>query len=489
MKREKKLLPWAIGLLVVVLVLLVVGKKAGWFGAEVSVRVLSGKVETLTITEQITANGKIQPRTEVKISPDVSGEIIELYVKEGDQVKAGDPLMVIKPEVYQSALSRAEAALNSSHARQAQAEAQLIERELAFKRAEQLFASLTIPQAEFETAQAAFRVAEAEVRAARFTVKSAEASVAEAREQLTKTRVFAPMPGTVSRLNVEKGERVVGTGMYAGTETMVIADLNQMEVRVDVNENDIIKVSLGDTALVEVDAYLNRKFRGVVTEIANSARTTGGSADQVTNFEVKIFLLRDSYADLVGDSPEPDFYSSGTAEHRVAAVPSSETGASPASGVGPSAGGNAPVAGSASSRPVNPSGVKYPFRPGMSATVDILTLTRFNVTTVPVQAVSTRLRNDTSLMVMKTGNKVTSTVKEEKDEVVFLIRETKGEKRAYKTVITTGIQDSQNIEVVEGVKQGDEIVTGPYNAVSKTLKDSMLVKIVTEDELYRAEKK
>lgn len=433
-KPQKNLLPWAVGVLVLALVLLVAGKKAGWFGAEVTVKVLAGKAETLTLTEQITANGKIQPRTEVKISPDVSGEIIELYVEEGDQVVAGDPLMVIKPEVYRSALSRAEAALNSTHARQAQAEAQLIERELSFKRAKQLFESQTIPEAEFETAQAAFRVAEAEVRAARYSVKSAEASVAEAREQLTKTRVFAPMAGTVSRLNVEKGERVVGTGMYAGTETMVIADLNEMEVRVDVNENDIVKVNLGDTALVEVDAYLNRKFRGVVTEIANSARTSGTTADQVTNFEVKILLLQDSYADLTDTTRS----------------------------------------------------VKYPFRPGMSATVDILTLTRYHVTAVPVQAVSTRLRNDTTMTALKTGSKAnTSPRNDEKDEVVFTLRNG----RAFKTVVKTGIQDNLHIEILEGLASGDEIVTGPYNAVSRTLKDSMLVKIVTENELYKPDKK
>ncbi len=398
-----------------------------------TVKVLTGKAESLTITEQITANGKIQPRTEVKISPDVSGEIIELYVVEGDQVKAGDPLMVIKQEVYQSALSRAEAALNSSRARQAQTEAQLIERDLSFKRAKLLFESKTIPTAEYETAQAVFKVAEAEVKAAHFTVKSAEASVAEAREQLTKTRVFAPMAGTVSRLNVEKGERVVGTGMYAGTETMVIADLNQMEVRVDVNENDIVKVSLGDTALVEVDAYLNRKFKGVVTEIANSARTTGTTTDQVTNFEVKIFMLQDSYADLMDSTRS----------------------------------------------------VIYPFRPGMSATVDIFTLTRFNATAVLLQAVTTRLRNDTALIALKTGNKGPAIRSDEKDEVVFTIREG----RAFKTVVKTGIQDNQHIEILEGLKTGDEIVTGPYNAVSRTLNDSMLVKIVTENELYKVEKK
>jgi HlyD family secretion protein len=429
---KNKFLPIALGILILAIILLVIGKKAGWFGADITVKVLVKPVETKTITELITANGKIQPKTEVKISPDVSGEIIGLFVEEGNQVKEGDPLVVIKPDIYISALSRAEAALHSNLARLEQARAQLIERELAFKRAEQLFKSQTIPVAEYETAEAGYKVAQAEVRAAEFSVKSAEASVAEAKEQLTKTRIFAPIPGTISRLDVEKGERVVGTNMYAGTEMMVIADLDKMEVKVDVNENDIVKVSLGDTALVEVDAYMNRKFKGIVTEIANSARVTGTTTDQVTNFEVKIFLLQDSYSDLI-DSAKSVF----------------------------------------------------PFRPGMSATVDIQTMTRKNVISVPVQAVTTRLKNDTTLQKPKEIESEGTLARDEKDEVVFRIRDG----RAFKTIVKTGIQDNNNIEIKEGLTVGDQIVTGPYNAVSKTLKDSMLVKIVTEKELYKTNDK
>ncbi len=432
MKMKNKFLPIALGILILAIILLVIGKKAGWFGADITVKVLVKPVETKTITELITANGKIQPKTEVKISPDVSGEIIGLFVEEGNQVKEGDPLVVIKPDIYISALSRAEAALHSNLARLEQARAQLIERELAFKRAEQLFKSQTIPVAEYETAEAGYKVAQAEVRAAEFSVKSAEASVAEAKEQLTKTRIFAPIPGTISRLDVEKGERVVGTNMYAGTEMMVIADLDKMEVKVDVNENDIVKVSLGDTALVEVDAYMNRKFKGIVTEIANSARVTGTTTDQVTNFEVKIFLLQDSYSDLI-DSAKSVF----------------------------------------------------PFRPGMSATVDIQTMTRKNVISVPVQAVTTRLKNDTTLQKPKEIESEGTLARDEKDEVVFRIRDG----RAFKTIVKTGIQDNNNIEIKEGLTVGDKIVTGPYNAVSKTLKDSMLVKIVTEKELYKTNDK
>ncbi|MEE4286753.1 MAG: efflux RND transporter periplasmic adaptor subunit [Mariniphaga sp.] len=430
--KQKKLLPFAIGLLVVIIGLLVVGKKAGWIGEEFAISVTTQKVESKTITEFITANGKIQPETEVKISPDVSGEIIELYVAEGDQVKAGDPLCVIKPDMYISALNRAEAALNSSKARLAQAEAQQIERELAFKRAKQLFDSNTIPVSEFEAAQAAFKVAQSEVRAAEFSVKSAEASVEEAREQLIKTRIFAPIPGTISALNVEKGERVVGTSMMVGTEMMVVADLDRMEVQAEVNENDIVKVTLNDTALIEVDAYLNRKFKGVVTEIANSAKVSGTTTDQVTNFDVKVLLLHESYSDLIDST-----------SRRL-----------------------------------------YPFRPGMSATVDILTNTRENVISVPIAAVTTRVLDEKKEEEQTPGVQSELSKPDERTEVVFLQRDG----RAWQLPVKTGIQDNVSIEITEGLNEGDEVIVAPYNAISKTLKDSIAVKVVTEEELFKTEK-
>lgn len=426
--KQKKLLPFAIGLLILIVVLLVAGKKAGWFGQEYAVSVATQKVESKTITEFITANGKIQPETEVKISPDVSGEIIELYVQEGDRVEAGDPLCVIKPDMYISALNRAEATLNSSRARQAQAEAQLIERELAFKRAKQLYETSTIPVSEFESAEAAFKVAQAEVRAAQFSVKSAEASVAEAQEQLTKTRIFAPIAGTISALNVEKGERVVGTSMMTGTEMMVVADLDKMEVLAEVNENDIVKVSLNDTALIEVDAYLNRKFKGLVTEIANSAKVAGTTTDQVTNFDVKVLLLQESYADLID-----------SVANRI-----------------------------------------YPFRPGMSATVDILTNTRENVISVPIAAVTTRILENKKEEAQTATPETVGMADEERVEVVFLHKDG----RARQVNVHTGIQDNVSIEIVEGLTEGDEVIVAPYNAISKTLKDSMAVKVVTEEELF-----
>lgn len=440
--KQKKILPYALGLVVIAIVLLVVGKKAGWFGKDYTVSVATEKVKSKTITEFITANGKIQPETEVKISPDVSGEIIELYVEEGDEVVAGQLLCVIKPEMYISALNRAEAALNSSKARLAQAEAQQIERELAFKRANQLFQTNTIPQSEFETAEAANKVALSEVNAARFSVKSAEASVSEAKEQLVKTKIYAPISGTVAALNVEKGERVVGTSMMIGTEMMVVADLEKMEVQVEVNENDIVKVARYDTALIEVDAYLNRKFKGIVTEIANSASTTGTTADQVTNFDVKVFLLKESYEDLI-DSVAKNY---------------------------------------------------YPFRPGMSATVDILTETRDNVISVPISSVTTRVKlKDGGTKEVEEEKEVAENTetesevvidRDEKQEVVFVIN---GD-RVKKVEVKTGIQDSNSIEILEGISENDEVVIAPYNAINKTLKDSMQVKVVKEEDLFKTKK-
>ncbi len=422
-KKKNKLLPFALAFLVVLIIALVVGKKKGWFGKDFEVKVTTQKVVSKTITELITANGKVQPETEVKISPDVSGEIIVLEVEEGDEVEKGQLLVVIKPDIYIQALNRAEASLNSSKARLAQTEAQMIERELAFKRTQTLYKQEAVPESEFESAQAAYQVAEAEVRAAGFSVKSAEASVAEAQEQLVKTKIYAPMNGTISRLNVEQGERVVGTNMYAGTEMMVIANLNKMEVKVEVNENDIVKVSKGDTALVEVDAYLKRKFKGIVTEIANSANTLGTSSDQVTNFDVKVLLLQESYRDLMDSAS-----------------------------------------------------MSYPFRPGMSATVDIQTETREGVIAVPIQSVTTR--------VAESGEEQAGADDKEKEEVIFVMKDG----LAWKQVVETGIQDNQNIEILSGIADGDEIITGPYNVVSRMLKDSLQVKAVDEKELFKAEK-
>ncbi|WP_347839792.1 efflux RND transporter periplasmic adaptor subunit [uncultured Draconibacterium sp.] len=436
--KQKKILPYIIGLAVVAIVVLVVGKKQGWLGNDVTVKIATETVKSKTITEFITANGKIQPQTEVKISPDVAGEIVELHVLDGDAVEKGKLLCVIKPEMYVSAVNRAEAALNSSKARLAQAEAQQIESELSYKRSKQLYEKGTIPISEFESAEAAYKVTQAEVRAAKYSVLSAQASLDEAEEQLVKTKIYAPISGTISALNVEKGERVVGTSMMVGTEMMTVADLNRMEVQVEVNENDIVKVMKGDTALVEVDAYLNRKFKGIVTEIANSASVTGTSSDQVTNFDVKVFLLHESYADLIDEE----------------------------------------------------NGNLYPFRPGMSATVDILTETRENVISVPISAVTTRIKKEDGGTkeigdeAQSTEEAENTTQREEKQEVVFLY--TDG--RVIKTEVETGIQDNNSIEILKGIKEDDEVVIAPYTSINKTLKDSMLVKKVKEEELFSSKK-
>jgi len=442
-KKSNKFLPYIIALVVILIVVLVAGKKQGWFGKQYEINVATKVVESKTITELITANGKIQPETEIKISPDVSGEIIELNIDEGDEVKKGQLLVVIKPDIYIQSYNRAQASLSSSQARLAQADARLIESELSYKRANTLFKQDAIPVSDYETAQASFKVAQSEVKAAQFAVKSAEASVAEAQEQLVKTKIYAPMDGTVSRLNVEKGERVVGTNMYAGTEMLVIANLFLMEVKVDVNENDIVRVNLNDTALIEVDAYLGRKFKGIVTEIANSANVVGGSTDQVTNFNVKILVLESSYKDLTDSI----------------------------------------------------SGKKYPFRPGMSATVDIQTETRQNVISVPIQAVTTRALKGNGKQEAKPqeGQNMEETTgteqvaigeEEEKVEVVFVYLDGK----VYKKPVKTGIQDSQNIEIIEGLKAGDEIVVAPFNAINKLLNDSSAVKKVDEKDLFKVKK-
>jgi len=441
MKKKKNTVLYLSILGVAVIILLIVGKKAGWFGKEMSMKVATEKIQKKDITEIITANGKIEPQMEVKISPEVPGEIIELPVKEGDEVKKGDLLVVIRPDIYISNRNRLEATLNSQKARLSQAEAQLVEKELNYKRSKQLFEKNTIAKSDFETIEAAWKVAQAEVQASRYAIKSAESSLNESQENLTKTKIYAPISGTVSKLNVEKGEKVVGTNQFAGTDLMIIADLSKMEVKVEVNENDIVNVEKSDTANVEIDAYMKRKFNGQVTEIASSANVSGTSTDQVTNFNVKIFLLQDSYADLLALNP-----------HR------------------------------------------YPFLPGMSATVEIRTETRRGVISVPIQAVTTRSNEVTSkkelnqLEVEGEGTDTKTDKAAPKDpeqfEVVFVNR--KGFARQVK--VKTGIQDNTNIEIVEGLNPNDEIIVAPYGLISKTLKDSTSIEVVKIDQLYKVKK-
>jgi len=420
MKENKTLTILVIAVLVLI-IFAVVGKKMGWFGKEATTKVAIEKVARKSIIEAVTANGKVQPETEVKISPDVSGEIVELHVNEGDFVQKGTLLFKIKPEMYISARERAVAAVSSSQANLAQAEAQMIQAELAYKRSKALYDENTISQSDFEQAEAQYKIALASKESALYTVKSAEASLKESNEQLIKTTVYAPMTGTVSSLSVELGERVVGANMMTGTEVLRVADLNRMEVVVEVNENDIIRVKLGDTAIVEIDAWLDRDFKGIVTEIANSASSTGTTADQVTNFNVRVLILRESYEDLITEK--------------------------------------------------NPS----PFRPGMSAAVDIRTSSKTDIITVPIQSVTTR--TDTTKLKM--------TGVEDVRTLVFVSDGT----RALMRDVTTGIQDNTDIEILTGLTEGEDVVVQPFSAISKKLSDSTLIEIVKKEDLFATEKK
>lgn len=416
--KTNKILKILIPVVIVLLIVAVVGKKQGWFGKALTIKVAVENAEKRTIIETITANGKIQPEKEVKISPDVSGEIVELTIKEGDQVVQGQLLLRIKPDIYLSQRDQSMAAISSARARLAQAEAQYTQAELSYKRSKQLFGEQTISKSEFEQAEASYTVAKSEVDAAKYSVVSAQAYLKEANENLIKTSIYAPMSGTVSMLLVELGERVAGTNLMAGTEMLRVADLSRMEAQVEVNENDIVKVSLGDTALIEVDAYLDRKFKGIVTEIANSAKTTGVSADQVTNFDVKILVLPASYQSLID------------------------------------------------------AGDKNPFRPGMSASVDIQTESKSDIITVPIQSVTTR--SDTTKNGAATSGKDIRTLVFVSDGKYALAKDVK-----------TGIQDNSNIEIISGLTDSSKVITSPFSAISKKLADSTLIEVVKKEELFK----
>jgi HlyD family secretion protein len=438
--NAKKILLYLGILVVVLIVLMVIGKKAGWFGNSMVYEVTVEKADLRNITEVISANGKIEPETDVTITPDVSGEIVELQVKEGDAVKKGQFLLKIKPDIYISARDRATAALNGARAGLANSKAILSQVEsryeqarLAFNRSKILWEQKTISESEWETAQSNFKVAQADVdaakqnvQAAEFSVHSAEATLKEESENLRKTSIFAPMDGIITSLLIEKGERVAGTSLMNGTDMLQLANLDRMEVLAEVNENDIVRVKLNDSATVDIDAYPDRKFKGLVTEIANSAKTTGTTTDQVTNFEVKILLLQSSYQDLID------------------------------------------------------AGNKYPFRPGMSASVDILTESKNNILTVPLQAVTRQA--DT---LQKSDSAITVTDKDEYKEIVFVYDNGK----AKLTTVKTGIQDNNYIEILSGLTQNQEIVTAPYHIITKKLKDGSSLKKVSKEELLKTDKK
>ncbi len=444
-KKANKTIWYLLGAVLALIVLVMIGKSAGWFGKEEGTKVSAAKVELKTIIETVSANGKVQPEVEVKISSDVSGEVRELYVREGDSVKAGQLLAVIDPELYQSALDRSEASLNNSRAnlanakaRLVQAEARFAEIELQHKRNVKLHEQKLLSDQDFETSRSNFNSNKAEVEASKqtvlasqFSVQSMEATLKEAKKNLTRTEIFSPVNGTVSKLNIEKGERVVGTSQMAGTEMMRIADLNNMEVNVDVNENDIVKVSLNDTVLVEVDAFNNRKFKGLVTEMANSATTSAQTtSDQVTNFVVKIRILRSSYQDLLEKA--------GTQ--------------------------------------------RAIFRPGMSASVEIQTAVVNQVLAVPIESVTIRDKSELD----SAGTKKTSRYKKTEEhkkaemEAVFVLKDGK----AILQEVKTGIQDDKFIQVLTGLTKDQEVVSGPYSAISRTLKNGDAVRTVSKDELF-----
>ena len=448
---------WLIGGLLLVLIILVVFAKSG---KEDGIRVTTEKVVQKTIIETVNASGKIYPEIEVKVSPDISGEIVELNVAEGDSVRKGQVLARIYADIYSTQRDQASAGVNQSQAQVANSTAQLgalqatlDQAQVNYNRQKQLLDEKVISRVEFEQADQALKTARAQYTAAVAGIKGTKASVQSARAQLSRANkdvnratLVAPMDGVVSLLAVKKGERVVGTAQMAGTEMLRVADMNLIELRVDVGENDIPKVHLGDSAIVEVDAYSKRKFKGLVTKIASSntgaAQSAQATGTEVTNYKVHIRLLRESYQDLF-DPTKPK---------------------------------------------------SFPFRPGMNASADIQTKTHANVLAVPINAVTTRDKN-----VDGEKNKIEKDAKEpssetpgatnaeDMEEVVFVLNTVDNTVRKVK--VRTDIQDINYIEVLSGIKAGDEVITGPYNIVSKTLKEKDKVKIIPKDKLFTEPKK
>lgn len=423
---KRKTIFWILGIVVIGIVAfaLMQGKNSD---RDVN-KVELSTIEPITIIETVAATGKIQPEIEVALSSEVSGEIIELPIKEGQQVKKGDLLVKINPDLIQSALSQSQAGLQSVRAQLAQSEASLKNAQLAYERNKTLFEKGVISKSAWDASVADFEMAQANKQSAYYSVQSAAANVKQTRDNLSRTTIFAPRDGTISKLSVELGERVVGTAQMAGTEIVRVADLSNMEVEVDVNENDIVKVAIGDSTIVEVDAYLKREFKGIVTEIANSAEQAL-SVDQVTNFKVKVRILASSYTDLTDGKPE--YFS--------------------------------------------------PFRPGMTATVDVITEKKEGVIGVPISAIVVKLPSDT--IAKKSKAKSIKSTSEEKFEAVFV--EEGG--AAVLKVVKTGIQDDSNIEIRTGLNKGEVIITGPYNTVTKKLESGDKVAGENDDEDQKKE--
>jgi HlyD family secretion protein len=438
--------------LAVLITLAVVGKKKGWIGGGGVMEVAVEKAAKRSLIATVTASGKINPQTEVKLSSEVSGEVIDLNVAEGDSVKKGTLMAVINPAIYEAIVTQANASVNQFKANLASAKASSIQAKASFDQAKrnfdrnkQLHDEKVISDAEFEAvklqqeqASANWETAQEQVNAATFSVSSAEAQLKQSNDNLRKTKIYAPIDGIISLVNVKRGERVVGTAQMAGTEIIRIADLDNMQAEVDVNENDVLRISLGDTADIEVDAYLNKKFKGIVTQVSYSATNTINqviSTSQATNFTVKMKLLKESYADLV----KPEL------------------------------------------------GKRFPFRPGMSATVDIKTDSRSNVLTVPIQSVTTREEKDLKEKdedFAKTAKAKAATEKKEIKEIVFVTEAGKAKAKEVKT----GIQDANYIEIVSGLSENEMIVKAPFKLISKTLQNGSLVKVVDEKDLFKDQK-
>lgn len=457
-----KTLKWVIISLVALIVILVVLKKSGMLGKDEGIKVTTEKVTRRTIIETVNASGKIFPEVEVKMSPDISGEIVELNVEEGDSVRKGQVLARIYGDIYATQRDQAAAIVNQQQAQVANAsaslgalQAQLDQAKKTYDMQKQLYDEKVISKNEFNTADAAYKTAVANFSAAKqgiigsqASVQSARAGLEKANKDISRATLVAPMSGVISLLNVKKGERVVGSSMMAGTEMMRIADMSKIEIRVDVGENDIPKVHLGDSATIEVDAFNNRKFKGVVTQIASSnngaagASASSNTSTDVTNYKVYIRINPDSYKDLIDPTKKKSF----------------------------------------------------PFRPGMSASADIQTKTHQNVLSIPINAVTTREKNDSAKndkkIVAATGNAQSdivnnNSVNNDLDEVVFLLQ---ADGSVKKQIVKTSIQDINDIEVVDGLKEGDEVITGPYDVVSKTLKDKDKVKVVGKNDLFVGKK-
>ena len=421
---SKKTIYFLIGGALIIIAALIGLSKSGVIGnKDEGKEVETSKVIASTIVETVSATGKIQPEIEVKISPEVSGEIILLNVKEGQVVKKGDLLVKINPDLYTSSYNRSVSNLSGTKAGLTQSEASFKEAKANYDRNKTLYDKGVISKSDWDKAIASFEVAKATRQSSYYNVQSASASVNEAKDNLGRTTIYAPADGTISVLNVELGERVLGTQQMAGTELLRVANLNNMEVEVDVNENDIVKIKIGDEANVEVDAYLKKKFKGTVTSISNSA-STALTSDQVTNFKVKVRILKESYQDLLEGKPAS--YS--------------------------------------------------PFRPGMTATVDIITKTKTNVLAVPISSVvvksDTTAVKDFKVEDPNEDKKVTPK-SDKRFECVFV----KVGDKAKIRIIKTGIQDDTNIEVMSGLKPGDVVITGPYTTVSKELNSGDKVKL------------